>query len=90
MLTNVRCPFIIMGDFNIDLLALPNHKIRDLLLPSLQCVNEPTTDNGSVLDHIYSYIIKQNVPVGVLESYFSDHKPVYIANTRHTDISLSV
>ena len=49
-----------------------------------QLVNDSTTCNGTLIDHIYTNIVESQkiVNVGVLETYFSDHKAVWIAIER--------
>ena len=44
-----------------------------------QLVQEPTTNYGSCLDYTCIYTNIQSTQIGVLESYYSDHKPVWIA-----------
>ena len=70
-------PIIITGDFNIDLLANPSHEIVHLL-GFQQKIKQSTTDKNSLLDHLYVSKMPVNVTTGVLESHFSDHKPVYL------------
>ena len=43
-----------------------------------QLINKCTTDYGSLLDHIYTNIPDRRQSSGVLESYFSYHKPVFV------------
>ena len=43
-----------------------------------QLITEPTTNYGSILDRVYTNIQDAVIHVGVLESYFSDHKPIYL------------
>ena len=69
-------PVIFMGDFNVNLLTTSSHQITKVM-PYPQRVTQATTDKGSLLDHVYISDLGQNIVVGVLESHFSDHKPVY-------------
>lgn len=74
-------PCIVLGDFNVNLIAKPT----DILLPSLQhfhqVIKEVTyydcSGSGSLLDHIY-HTNCDVVSSGVLQTYFSDHYPVYM------------
>ena len=67
---------VLCGDFNIDLLAQPNHPIlRTVSFPQL--IHESTTDNNSLLDHMYISESHLRREAGVLESYFSDHKAIF-------------
>ena len=43
-----------------------------------QLIDNPTTDNNTVIDHIYTNIVMETVS-GNLETYFSDHKAIWIA-----------
>ena len=72
-----RC--IVVGDFNIDLIQHPHHSILSCMSKFRQCIASPTTDHGSLLDHLYTNISPNKVQAGVLESYFSDHKALYFS-----------
>ena len=69
---------VFVGDFNHNLL-------KETVLPPLriyqQLITEPTTANGTLLDHIY--ITPRPPPsryeAGVLTSYYSYHEPVFLA-----------
>ena len=74
-------PFIIMGDFNYNISK--KFDMPEFLKPmpcAKQLISQITTDYYSLLDHIYT-----NIPAdciissGVLESYYSDHKPVFLS-----------
>ena len=74
-------PSVILGDFNVDLLSDSLSKTTLLNemkeMGFVQIVKTATTDYNSVLDHIYTNIPEQISLSGVLESYFSDRKPVF-------------
>lgn len=69
---------LIMGDFNIDTFQ---HTRLDIWPQSLQLKHlstNITTDYGSSLDHIYTNMNEKDiVKYGTLESYYSDHKPLF-------------
>jgi endonuclease/exonuclease/phosphatase (EEP) superfamily protein YafD len=44
-----------------------------------QLINEFTTDYKTQIDHIYTNIPERVKNSGVLESYFSDHKPIFVS-----------
>lgn len=75
-------PVVLTGDFNIDNLSSQTGNLMTFMsefnlkyLPT-----DSTTDYGSALDHIYTNISDAQIQSwGTLESYFSDHKPLYIA-----------
>lgn len=68
-----------MGDFNQN--VLEGSQIAQYICESfdfIQLLNSVTTDHDSCLDHIYINFSKSDfLAYGTLESYFSDHKPVY-------------
>lgn len=70
---------VIMGDFNQN--VLEGSQIAQYICDSfgfIQLLNSVTTDHDSCLDHIYINFSKSDLlSYGTLESYFSDHKPVY-------------
>ena len=76
-------PTVILGDFNIDLLKSSSE--RKALMQNLtdyrgysQLISQFTTDNRTSIDHIYTNIPHVVHSSGVLESYFSDHKPIFV------------
>ena len=42
-----------------------------------QLINQYTTDYHTQIDHIYTNIPQHVQSAGTLESYYSDHKPIY-------------
>lgn len=70
---------VIMRDFNQK--VLEGSQIAQYICESfgfIQLLNSVTTDYDSCLDHIYINFPKSDLlAYGTLESYFSDHKPVY-------------
>ncbi|KAK3102105.1 hypothetical protein FSP39_008803 [Pinctada imbricata] len=70
---------IILGDFNIDLLSNPNHQFLHFMHQYIQHIKETTTDYNSLLDHVYSRNNQGVLNCFVLESVFSDHKPLLIS-----------
>jgi len=68
-------PYVIVGDFNIDLQQHPNNTLE----PTTRCpqlIQDVTTDYSTLLDHVYINGIA-SFRCGVMESHFSDHKGVY-------------
>ena len=75
-------PSIILGDFNVDLLSSSSEKAA-LLTQMIDVMGytqllspQYTTDYRSQLDHIYTNVPLSVQTSGILESYYSDHKPV--------------
>lgn len=68
-------PSLVLGDFNDDLLANPNSHLVNFMSQHgySQLVHNPTTDNGSLIDHIYYNKTTQMSEVRNIDSYYSDH-----------------
>ena len=74
-----NCPVVILGDFNVDFQK--SKEPRDVNIPGRtlkQLIEVPTTNYGSTLDNIYTDLSRDAFSYGVFESYFSDHKPIWI------------
>ena len=72
---------IIVGDFNEDLLKSKNHPIKDHLQKYgfNQYVTKPTTDYGSLLDHIYHNMEPTSQHYEIQDTYYSDHDVTFAA-----------
>ena len=73
---------IILGDFNISLNTDNTDKkpLQNLLVNQFkyrQIIHEPTNDYGSTIDLIFTNM--ENSDSGVCETYYSDHKIIWIA-----------
>ena len=70
---------VILGDFNINLLEYPDHNIINLMQQHgfEQCVTKPTTDQGTLLDHVYVNR-PGKVHIDVVDTYYSDHDLVCV------------
>ena len=44
-----------------------------------QLISTCTTDNGTLIDHLYTNLIEEDVQVGTLETYFSDQKAIWVS-----------
>lgn len=72
-------PTVLMGDFNQN--ALESNTFSQLIekYSFIQILKSETTDYHSCLDHVYINFTRSSlVSWGVLESYYSDHKPIYV------------
>ena len=76
-------PVLILGDFNVNLFE--NTSDENTLCKYLieerqyvQLIGQVTTDYKTQIDHIYTNIPERVQSSGVLESYFSDHKPIFV------------
>ena len=83
---NPEEPIVIMGDFNIDSMA-ENSRYAAVcrVLASINChqvLKESTTNSRTCIDLIFTNLQNCDFVTGVLESYFSYHKPVYICITK--------
>ena len=84
LLNDLNIPVIILADFNVDLNE--NASDKNLLCKYLikekryvQLINQVTTDYKTQIDHIYTNIPERVKSSGVFESYFSDHKPIFVS-----------
>ena len=70
-----------MGDFNVNWFdeverrSLYNVMINENGLEQL--ISSCTTDNGTLIDHLYTNLIEEYIQAGTLEIYFSDHKAIW-------------
>ena len=42
-----------------------------------QLITDFTTDSRTLIDHLYTNLMDEVINVGVLETYFSDHKAIW-------------
>lgn len=85
-LTTPDIPVVLLGDFNVNLLEQSSEQTaltRSLIAKRgyTQLIKQYTTDYRSLIDHIYTNVPHLVESSGVLESYYSDHKPVFISLT---------
>ncbi|CAB3987819.1 ATP-dependent DNA helicase PIF1 [Paramuricea clavata] len=83
-INNPNTPVIILGDFNVNLLenASDKNTLSKYLIEEkqyVQLISQVTTDYKTQIDHIYTNIPERVKSSGVLESYFSDHKPIFVS-----------
>ena len=76
-------PTVILGDFNVNLLEVSSEQkaLTKCLLQQRrykQLITQFTTDYHTQIDHIYTNIPNHVLTAGVLESYYSDHKPIFV------------
>ena len=73
-------PTIILGDFNEDHMREKNTRLVQLMCSHgyTQVVTKPTTDQRSLLDHVYVRGVKAQIAVDVIDTYYSDHDSVFI------------
>lgn len=79
-------PTLVLGDFNINLLEDTSEKkaLSKYLIEEkgyTQLMTQFTTDYRTLIDHIYTNVPHLVTSSGVLESYFSDHKPIFVSLT---------
>ncbi len=72
-------PTVVLGDFNEDLLQKPDSRVLSLMSSNgyAQLVQSPTTDRGTLIDHVYYNRPSGNTVVQVHDTYYSDHDFVY-------------
>jgi len=83
ILREPQTPVIILGDFNVNFMeptseqkALVGYMIKQK--GYTQLIKQYTTDYKTQIDHIYTNIPQQVQSSGTLESYYSDHKPIFV------------
>ena len=81
---NQSTPIVILGDFNVNLLEMSSESrvLTRYLVEQrgyTQLITQYTTDYHSLIDHIYTNIPDRIQSSGVLEFYFSDHKPIFVS-----------
>ena len=78
-LESYNMPSIVLGDFNEDLLAKPDSRLLTLMsqYKYSQLVHTPTTDKGTLIDHVYCNIPPQFIKIQVTDTYYSDHDTVF-------------
>ena len=66
---------VILGDFNEDLLAQEQQPIQQLMhkYDFYQQIKEPTTDYGSLLDHVYHNMNNVDAKYKVFDAFYTDH-----------------
>ena len=72
-------PTIILGDFNENLYNTHCHILDNIMSNNgyTQLVQSPTTDRGTLIDHVYYNRPSDDVVVQVHDAYYSDHNTVY-------------
>ena len=74
-------PVVLMGDFNIDIQT--NRSLQSFLYDNfgLRYLSTGiTTDYDTIIDHIYTNISFPEISSwGTLETYYSDHKPLFLS-----------
>ena len=83
-INDANTPVIILGDFNVNLIenASDKNTLSKYLIEEkqyVQLISQVTTDYKTQIDHIYTNIPQRVKCCGVLESYFSDHKPIFMS-----------
>ncbi|XP_028418500.1 uncharacterized protein LOC114543885 [Dendronephthya gigantea] len=72
---------IIIGDFNVNWLdEIERRSLYNLMINTNgleQLITSSTTDNGTLIDHLYTNLIEKDIQAGTLETYFSDHKAIW-------------
>ena len=73
-------PTVILGDFNDNISGLLSFMTNFLSACGFtQLVKSPTTDSGSLLDHIYYNRPATSPTVDVVDTYYSDHDATFIS-----------
>ena len=74
---------VIIGDFNVNWMnELERRLLHNLFVTEQkykQLISHYTTDNRTVIDHIYTNIPDLYLTSGILETYFTDHKAIWVS-----------
>ena len=74
---------IILGDFNVNWISEKDRTgLLNLMVSQYgykQHISNYTTNNMTCIDHIFSALHEAHIKTGVLETYYSDHKVIWIA-----------
>ena len=78
-LASTNSATIVLGDFNEDVLGKPNSTLTSIMSNHgfTQLVHTPTTDRGTVIDHVYYNRVCENLMLQVCDTYYSDHDYIY-------------
>ncbi|CAB3999556.1 ATP-dependent DNA helicase PIF1 [Paramuricea clavata] len=72
---------IIIGDFNVNwMVESDRQSLYNLMVVQnhyRQLIKGFTTDNRTLIDHLYTNLIEEEIEAGILETYFSDHKAIW-------------
>ena len=72
-----------MGDFNVNWLdEVERRSLYNLVINEnglKQLISSCTTDNGTLIDHLYTNLIEGDIQAGTLETYFGDHKAIWVS-----------
>jgi endonuclease/exonuclease/phosphatase family metal-dependent hydrolase len=73
----VATPHVVLGDFNEDVTGVVHSTpVNDFMTSTAlytQLVTLPTTNYGSLLDHVYVKNIAPDITCHVSDTYYSDH-----------------
>ena len=82
LIPNTETPALILGDLNVNLMEVSSEqKTLTCLIQKrnfTQLLNQFTTDYRTQIDHIYTNMPNHVLTAGALESYYSDHKPIFV------------
>lgn len=72
-------PTIILGDFDENILSLHNSSIVNLMSTYgySHLVTNPTTYQGTLIDHVYYNRRIDDVMIKICDTYYSDHDTIY-------------
>jgi hypothetical protein len=81
VLTNTSFKLVLMGDFNFECNGQETlTKLFENECQLTQLIKTETLDYASRIDQIYTNLCESDISAfGTLESYYSDHKPIYLA-----------
>ena len=72
---------VIIREFNGNWLCETDRPLYVMIIYNsyVQLISDYTTDNKTLIDHIYCKTTPQSVNSGILKTYFSDHKAIWVS-----------
>ena len=81
LVENPSSQIIFMEDLNVNWLdEVERSSLYNLMINEngfKQLIYSCTTDNGTLIDHLYTNLIEEDVQADNLETYFSDHRAIW-------------
>ena len=74
--------YVIIGDFNVNLMdEVERRPVHNLFTQRnyKQLISQYTTDYRTIIDHIYTKIPDFYATSVILETYFTDHKAIWLS-----------
>ncbi len=74
---------LIFGDFNVNwMIESERQSLYNLMVIEnsyRQIISGFATDNGTLIDDLYTDLVEEEIHAGILETYFSNHKAIWVS-----------